>query len=72
MGNSFGWRITVSSLVMIFAERSRSLMAVKSLRFFDAIFTMLSDSVEPNLTFIGVMYRLFSYFTSTACATSRL
>ena len=57
---------------IIFEEGSRRLMVANSLRCFDAMFTVLSDSVEPNSTFTGVMYRLFSYFTSAACATSRL
>ena len=72
MGNSLGWCMIVSSSVIIFAEVSRILMAAKSLRFFDAMFTVLSDSLEPNSTFTGVMYRLFSYFTAVACAPSRL
>ena len=48
MGNSLGWWITVSSSVIFFAEGSRSLTTVNSLRCFDAIFTVLSDSVESN------------------------
>ena len=47
-------------------------MAAKGLRCFDTMFTVLSASLEPNSTFTGVMYRLFLYFTATACATSRL
>ena len=64
--------MTVLSSLNIFAEGSRSLMAAKSLRRFDAMFTVLSDSVEPNSTLTEVMYRLFSYFTSAACSTSWL
>ena len=59
--------MTASASVIIFADGSRSLMVVKSLRSFDAMLTVLSESVEPN----KVIYRLFSYFTSTACATSQ-
>ena len=51
--------MTVSSSVIIFTERSRILMAAKSLQCFDAKFTVLSDSVMPNSTFTGVVYRLF-------------
>ena len=47
-------------------------MAAKILRCCDVMFTVLSDSVEPNSTFTGVMYRLLSYFTTASCATSRL
>ena len=65
-GNSLEWWMTVSSSVVIFAEKSRSLMVVKSLQCFDAMFTVLYNLVEPNLTLTGVMYRLFSllYFCS--------
>ena len=52
--------MTVLSSLNIFAEGSRSLMAAKSLRCFDTIFMVLSDSVEPNSMLSGVMYRLFS------------
>ena len=72
MGNSLGRYMTVSSSVIIFAEGSRSLMTANSLWCFDAMFTVISDTVEPNLTLTGVMCRLFSYFTSAVCATSRL
>ena len=72
MGNSVVCCMTVSSSVIIFAEGSRSLMAAKRLRCFDAMFTMLPESLEPNSTFTRVMYRLFSYLTAAACATSRL
>ena len=44
----------------------------KSLRCFDAMFTVLSDSVELNSTLTGVRYRVFSYFTYISCVTSRL
>ena len=36
-------------------DGSRILMVVKSLRCFDAILTLLSDSVEPNSMFTGEM-----------------
>ena len=44
----------------LFRRRIKSLMAEKRLWCFDVMFTVLSDSLEPNSTFTGVMYRLFS------------
>ena len=54
----------------IFSNGSRSLMAVKILRCFDVMLTALSDSVQPNSTVTGVMFRSLSYFTSVTCALS--
>ena len=55
-GGLFGVVYEGIIVVDYFAGGSRSLMAAKSLRCFDAMFTVLSDSVEPNSTLSGMMY----------------
>ena len=70
IGNSPGW-LKVFSSMLIDVDESRSLIAVKSLRCFTGIFTVLSESELPNLMVTGVVYRLFTNLTSAACAIRR-
>ena len=60
----------VSSSVIMFAVGSRNLMVVKSLWCFDSMLTSLSDLAGPNSTVTGVVYQLFSNFTSVSYTTS--
>ena len=66
-GNSLGWLIVVS-LMVIEIDVSKTFKAANNIRCFTGTFTELSESELPNSTVTGVMYQLLTNFISAACA----
>lgn len=57
MGNSRGWVITLSPIVIV-TDGSKHLIAVNILRYLTERFTVFSESELPNSMEIGVVYQL--------------
>ena len=70
IGNYCGFVMTLS-LMMIDADGSRSLMAMKIFLCFTGRLTEFSDSELPNSTVIGVTWRLLVNLISAAYAMMR-
>ena len=67
IGNSLGWLIVVSLMVMEI-DGSKTFKAANNFRCFTGRFTELSESELPNSTVTGVIYQLLTNFISAACA----
>ena len=70
IGNYSGFVMTFHLIVME-ADRSSSLIAMKILQCYTRRFTEFSESELPNSTVIGVVLRLLINLTFAACAMSR-
>ena len=69
-GNSLGWLIVVSLMVMEI-DGSKTFKAANNFRCFTGRFTELSESELPNSTMAGVTYQSLTNFISVAYAIWR-